>query len=103
MLKAEAEAWRMMNEWSRLASEVQREGDQYEIQPLMNHAHILIDYVTMAPVTSAAMAGASMRFLLGEERGIKGALADQFHFSGFANVLAWIEALVAEEKRKGRS
>ena len=77
------------------------EHDQEAIQPLMAHANRLLEYLTSSPVQSAATAAASMRILIRPEcaRSIKDGGPDDFHYTGFERILAWLEAAAAREGR----
>jgi hypothetical protein len=101
LLNADKEARRFLDEWERLAHLVQSENDQEAIQPLMDHANRLLEYLTSSPVQSAATAAASMRILIRPEcaRSIKDGGPDDFHYTGFERILAWLEAAAAREGR----
>jgi hypothetical protein len=102
LLKADVEAGRLQYEWELLAHQVQNEGEQEAIQPLMDRANELIDYVIFSPVQSAATALLSMRHLIGgaggSGRGILDCGPDETHEKGFERILEWLEAQAAQDR-----
>ena len=98
LLQADKDALRFVAEWDRLAHLVQTEDDRRAIQPLLEHATMLLDYLTLSPQQSARTAAASLRILVKPKSGYSIAQSE-FHYRGFERILKWIDAVAAREGR----